>query len=72
MRDTERKRQRHRERSRLHAGSLMWDSSLELQDHVLGAKADAKLLSHPGIPVVEFLVCWEEFYPQRRNRNIGY
>ena len=37
MRDTERERQRHRQRrSRLHAGSLMWDLIPGLQDHALG------------------------------------
>ena len=43
MRDREREREREREagtdpgrgRSRLHAGSLMWDSILGLQDHTL-------------------------------------
>ena len=44
MRDTERERKRERERgrdtgrgrSRLHAGSLTWDSIPGLQDHTLG------------------------------------
>ena len=40
MRDTERERERGRdtgrERSRLHAGSPMWDSIPGLQDHALG------------------------------------
>ena len=46
MKDTERERERKRERergrdtgrarSRLHAGSLMWDSIPGLQDHTLG------------------------------------
>ena len=35
-------------RSRLHAGSLMWDSILGFQDHAK-PKADAQPLSHPGI-----------------------
>ena len=46
MRDTERARARAREkgrdtgrgRSRLHAGSPMWDSILGLQDHTLGQR----------------------------------
>ena len=50
MRDTERVRDIGRGRSRLHAGSLMWDLIPGLQDHALGPKTDAKLLSHPGIP----------------------
>ena len=36
MRDTERGRDTGRGRSRLHAGSPMWDSIRELQDHALG------------------------------------
>ena len=38
MRDTHRDtgRDTGRGRSRLHAGSLMWDSILGLQDHALG------------------------------------
>ena len=40
MRDMERKRERGRDtgrgRSRLHAGGLMWDLILGLQDHALG------------------------------------
>ena len=35
--------------SRLHAGSLMWDSIPGLQD-----KAGTKPLSHPGIPLSEY------------------
>ena len=44
MRDTHRERERDRDRdlrrgkSRLHAGSLMWDSVLGLQDHILGGR----------------------------------
>ena len=40
MRDTERERGRDtgRGRSRLHAGSLMWDSNPGLQDHALGQR----------------------------------
>ena len=36
MRDTERSRDTGRGRSRLHAGSPMWDSIPGLQDHTLG------------------------------------
>ena len=50
MRDTERGRDTGRERSRLHAGSPMWDLILGLQDHALGVKAGANPLSHPGVP----------------------
>ena len=42
MRDTERERERGREigreRSRLHAGSSKWDSSLGLQDPAVGRR----------------------------------
>ena len=39
MRDRERERQRHRQREkRLHAGSLMWDLILGLQDDTLGRR----------------------------------
>ena len=38
MRDRGRSRDIGRERSRLHAGSLMWDSILGLQDHALGRR----------------------------------
>ena len=39
VRDTNRERQRHRQRrSRLHAGSLMWNSIPGLQDHALGGR----------------------------------
>ena len=38
MRDTERGRDTGRGRSRLHAGSLMWDSIPGLQDHALGQR----------------------------------
>ena len=53
MRDTHSKRERGRDtgrgRSRLHAGSPSWDSIPGLKDHTL-LKADAQLLSHPGVP----------------------
>ena len=51
MRGTQRGRDIGRERSRLHAGSPMWDSILGLQDHARpGLKAGTQVLSHPGIP----------------------
>ena len=46
---TERGRDIGRGRSRLHAGSLMWDLIPGLQDHALELKAGAQLLSHPGV-----------------------
>ena len=50
MRGTEKKRERERGRSRLHAGSPTWDPIPGLQDHALSWKADAQPLSHPGVP----------------------
>ena len=52
MKDTHTKRGRDtgRGRSRLHAGSLTWDSILGLQDHALSGRQELKLLSHPGCP----------------------
>ena len=52
MRDTERERGRDtgRGRSRLHAGSPMWDSIPGFQDHPLGQTAEP-----PGLP-------WTKFY----------
>ena len=38
MRDRERGRDMGRRRSRLHAGSLIWDSIPGLQDHALGRR----------------------------------
>ena len=38
MRDTQREAETGRGRSRLHAGSPMWDSILGLQDHALGRR----------------------------------
>ena len=57
MRDTQRERGRDtgRGRSRLHAGSLTWDSILGLQDHTLGRRQALKPLSHPGCPSFTFL-----------------
>ena len=52
MREREREREAETQaeaESRLHAGSLMWDSIPGLQDHTLGQRC-AKPLSHPGIP----------------------
>ena len=57
MRDTERERGRDtgRGRSRLPAGSPMWD----LDPRTLGShpepKADAQLLSHPAVPQLYFI-----------------
>ena len=45
----ERGRDTGRGRSRLHAGSLMWDSILGLQDHAR-TEGGAKPLSHLGLP----------------------
>ena len=57
MRDTERERGRDtgRGRSRLHAGSLMWDLIPRTPGPRPGPKAGAKPLSHPGIPENTFL-----------------
>ena len=53
MRDREKGRDTGRGRSRLHAGSPMWDSILGLQDHTLGQRQiDAQPLSHPGVPIL--------------------
>ena len=56
MRDTHTQKGRDtgRRRSRLHAGSPMWDSILEPQDHA-ELKADAKPLSHQGTPLCTVL-----------------
>ena len=51
--DTQRERQRdigRGRRSRIHAGSLMWDSILGLPGSCPEPKADAQPLSHPGVP----------------------
>ena len=45
MRDT------GRERSRVPAGSLMWDTIPGLWGSCHEPKADAQPLSHPGVPV---------------------
>ena len=57
MRDTERERDRDtgRGRSRLHAGSLMLDSILGLQDQALGRR-QRKTAEPPGLP------CSASFY----------
>ena len=54
MRDTHRERGRDtgRGRSRLHAGSLTWDSIPGLQDQAL-AEGSAKPLSHSGCPRID-------------------
>ena len=59
MRDTQRERGRDtgRGRSRLHAGSLMWDLIPALWDHALSQR---QMLSHPGIPPGEFYHTVEE------------
>ena len=49
---TQRGRDTGRGRSRLHAGSLTWDSILGLQDHTLGGRQALKPLSHPGCPLM--------------------
>ena len=53
-RHTERGRDTGRWRSRLHAGSLMWDSISGPPGSCPGPKAGARLLSHPGIPLLLF------------------
>ena len=66
MRDREREREREigrdtgRGRSRLHAGSLMWDLIPGLQDQALGrTKAGAKPPSHPSYPkILLLLITW--------------
>ena len=64
MRDTERKRGRDtgRESSRLHVGSLMWDSIPGLQDLALGPKAGTKLLSHWAPPASLLLPVFRGLY----------
>ena len=64
MRDTQRGRDTGRERNRLPARSPMWDRS---PDPIPGSrsepKADAQLLSHPGIPYqISFKM--ELYFPQ--------
>ena len=58
MKDRERVKERGRdtgsERSRLHLGSLMWDSISGLQNHAPGLKAGVQPLSHPGVPTFIF------------------
>ena len=50
MRDRERGRDTGRGRSRLHAGSPMWDSILGPWEHGHEQKADTQPLSHPDAP----------------------
>ena len=57
-RERERGRDTGRGRSRLPAGSPLWDSILGLQGHP-GPKAGTKLLSHPEIPLKSFLISLE-------------
>ena len=54
MRDT------GRGRSRLHAGSLMWDS---IPGSLPELKADAQPLSRPGVPLPKFLMLLAEIIP---------
>ena len=54
MRDTERGREIGRGRSRLPAGSTMWDSIPGPEP-----KADAQPLSHPDVPISE--ICIKKF-----------
>ena len=62
MRKRERERERERQagrdtgrgRSRLHAGSLTWDSILGTRI-MPWAESGAKLLSHPGCPIKKIL-----------------
>ena len=55
MRERERGRDIGRRRSRLHAGSPMWDLILDSRTHP-ELKADAPPLSHPGVPLVRILI----------------
>ena len=62
MRDTERERERGRDigrgRSRLHAGSPIWDLIPGPPVSHPGPKAGSKLLSHPEIPTtVLYIFC---------------
>ena len=52
MRDTERGRDIDRGRSRLPAGSPMWDSIPETWDHAL---SQWQMLNHPGVLSFSFL-----------------
>ena len=54
IRDRKRGRDTGRGRSRLHAGSPMWDSILGLRGHILSQR-HTQLPNHPGIPVA-FLI----------------
>ena len=60
-RHRERGRDTGRGRSRLHAGSLMWDSIPGLQGSCPEPKADAQPLSHPGVP--GFIFSWSVTSP---------
>ena len=51
MRDRERGRDTGRGRSRLHAGSLMWDSNLGLQDRALGQRQAPNRCATQGSPL---------------------
>ena len=55
MRDRARGRDTGRGRSRLHAGSPMWDSIPGPQDHTTWAEGGAKPLSHLDCPLFIYL-----------------
>ena len=57
MRDTEREKQRHRQREKQapHGGPDAGFDPRTPGSHP-GVKADAQLLSHPGVPVFRFLM----------------
>ncbi|CAD7685747.1 unnamed protein product [Nyctereutes procyonoides] len=71
MRDRERDRDTGRRRSRLLTGSLMWDSIPGSHPEL---KADAQLLSYPGVPVRrvlfkdETLISIREFTQERKHK----
>ena len=60
MRDTHREKRRDtgRGRSRLLAGSPMWDS---IPDHTPSGRQDSQLLSHPGVPHTNFFKVYSYF-----------
>ena len=81
MRDTERARGRDigRGRSRLHAGSLMWESIRELQDQALGQRQALNHWATQGSPCVTifilffknilFVYSWETERERQRYRQ---
>ena len=62
MRDTQRKRQRHRQREKQ---APCKEPDVGLDPGTLGScpepKADAQLLSHPGVPLITFFNQYFEF-----------